>query len=144
MSTVYSATNKSCGGSAECDDPAKRSKRMQHRIELLASLLTTSSNGDMDTHDDVPDALPPSYAASITAPLSAPSQPLQATASPLFDHQHGAQNLPSGFFLLRNRAHNRTLDMVGHRTNEGAEVRSCCSGTGERRCVLLAWPARDI
>ncbi|GAA5887337.1 hypothetical protein JCM3774_004576, partial [Rhodotorula dairenensis] len=40
----------------------------------------------------------------------------------LFDHDWAHLGLPTGFFLLRNAAQGKTLDLVGHRQDEGAEL----------------------
>ncbi|GAA5869869.1 hypothetical protein JCM1840_007658 [Sporobolomyces johnsonii] len=77
-------------------------------------------------------APPPSY-ASIASPLLPPHSAAPAHASssaapppvsshPAFQHAYAHLHLPSGFFLLRNRAQGKALDLLGHKTHEGAEV----------------------
>ncbi|GAA5910844.1 hypothetical protein JCM5296_003385 [Sporobolomyces johnsonii] len=77
-------------------------------------------------------APPPSY-ASIASPLLPPHSAALAHASssaapppvsshPAFQHAYAHLHLPSGFFLLRNRAQGKALDLLGHKTHEGAEI----------------------
>lgn len=66
----------------------------------------------------------PSY-ASIAAPLMPRSTSARSVASshhPAFEHPHHALNLPSGYFILRSRAHGRAFDLLSHKTHDGAEV----------------------
>ncbi|GAA5822057.1 hypothetical protein JCM11251_004842 [Rhodosporidiobolus azoricus] len=74
-----------------------------------------------------PAAPPPAYNIAIASPLlpaHAPG-PLASTsayaAHQAFQHKHADLNLPSSFFLLRNRAQGKVLDLRGHKTHEGAE-----------------------
>ncbi|GAA6037835.1 hypothetical protein JCM8097_005063 [Rhodosporidiobolus ruineniae] len=74
---------------------------------------------------------PPSYSAAISSPLLVQGEQQQSYGSsgggtahaghPAFQHQHAHLNLPSGYFLLRNRAQGKALDLLGHKTHEGAE-----------------------
>ncbi|GAA5929869.1 hypothetical protein JCM10213_002808 [Rhodosporidiobolus nylandii] len=75
---------------------------------------------------DPPLAPPPSYNAAIASPLipsstPGPSSSSSLAAHPAFQHKHAHLGLPSGFFLLRNRAQGKTLDLLHHKTHEGAE-----------------------
>lgn len=64
---------------------------------------------------------PPPYAA-IAQPIPA-DQPARTRATDaLFDHDWSHLGLPTGFFLLRNAAQGKALDLVGHRQDEGAEL----------------------
>ncbi|BGP23841.1 ricin B-related lectin domain protein [Rhodotorula toruloides] len=70
-----------------------------------------------------PDA-PPAY-ASLSSPLVAQHgfQPAeQHILHPAFDHAFSQLNLPRGYFLLRNVAQGKTLDLLGHKQHEGAEL----------------------
>ncbi|BGP47162.1 hypothetical protein JCM10450v2_003014 [Rhodotorula kratochvilovae] len=73
-------------------------------------------------------APPPSYAslASPLVPQTAFDQPEHhddIPVHPAFDHAYGQSlNLPRGFFLIRNAAQGKALDLLQHRQNEGAEL----------------------
>ncbi|KAM0788824.1 hypothetical protein ACM66B_002910 [Microbotryomycetes sp. NB124-2] len=92
-------------------------------------------------NDAVPDAQPeppPSYAAPsawLTAPLdprlpSTSVEGARATAASssstpaniAFQHRHGHLGLPSSYFILRNKGTGRVLDLLGHKTHDGAEI----------------------
>ncbi|GAA5986603.1 hypothetical protein JCM10908_003820 [Rhodotorula pacifica] len=73
---------------------------------------------------------PPPY-ASIAQPLENRPFPDRATQGPtrtsratdaLFDHEWAQLGFPTGYFLLRNAAQGKTLDLIGHRQDEGAEL----------------------
>ncbi|GAA6046346.1 hypothetical protein JCM3770_004875 [Rhodotorula araucariae] len=75
-------------------------------------------------------APPPSY-ASLASPLvpqtAFEDQPRydddEVPVHPAFDHAYGQSlNLPRGFFLIRNAAQGKALDLLQHRQNEGAEL----------------------
>ncbi|KAK4055646.1 hypothetical protein OIV83_000192 [Microbotryomycetes sp. JL201] len=89
--------------------------------------------------DAVPDGQPeppPSYVAPsawLTAPLeprvpecgtSTNAQASAATAEIAFQHLHGRLGLPSSYFILRNKGTGRVLDLLGHKTGDGAAVRN--------------------
>ncbi|GAA5904702.1 hypothetical protein JCM6882_008351 [Rhodosporidiobolus microsporus] len=76
----------------------------------------------------LPTAPPPDYSIAIASPLLPSHAPGPSTSSasafaahPAFQHAHSNLNLPSSFFLLRNRAQGKALDLRGHKTYEGAE-----------------------
>lgn len=90
-------------------------------------------------------APPPSY-ASLTTPLlpSLPSHPRPAShpTHAAFAHDHSDLALPSGFFLLRNKAQGKTLDARGRGTHEGTEVSSglvgeCMRGGGQGLMIIV-------
>lgn len=63
---------------------------------------------------------PPPY-ASIAQPIE--NRPARSrTADALFNHEWAHLGLPTGFFLLRNAAQGKTLDLLSHRQDEGAEL----------------------
>ncbi|GAA5927626.1 uncharacterized protein JCM15063_005950 [Sporobolomyces koalae] len=64
-------------------------------------------------------APPPSYQASIGSPPLAQDRP-QSQRSAVFEHPWGQLNLPSGMFILQNRAQGKALDLLGHRSHDGA------------------------
>lgn len=97
-----------------------------------------SSSSDGPPSSSPSDPAPPAY-ASLASPLLPASEPHSSTAfsappgpstsfaetpadagHPAFQHHHSHLNLPSGFFLLRNRAQGKALDLLGHKTHEGA------------------------
>ncbi|BGP15047.1 hypothetical protein JCM10213v2_003002 [Rhodosporidiobolus nylandii] len=89
---------------------------------------------------DPPLAPPPSYNAAIASPLipsstPGPSSSSSLAAHPAFQHKHAHLGLPSGFFLLRNRAQGKTLDLLHHKTHEGAEYAAV--SPAERRAGAL-------
>ncbi|SCZ98359.1 BZ3500_MvSof-1268-A1-R1_Chr7-1g09109 [Microbotryum saponariae] len=79
---------------------------------------------------------PPSYASLVApVPRSSSLETANATAQSsisahsifpnhaAFDHSQAALGFPSGYFILRNRgAGGRVLDLLGHKTNEGALI----------------------
>ncbi|SGY80163.1 BQ5605_C008g05316 [Microbotryum silenes-dioicae] len=82
---------------------------------------------------------PPSYASLVAPVPGSPSSPSLGTANATaqssisahsifpnhaaFDHSQAALGFPSGYFILRNRgAGGRVLDLLGHKTNEGALI----------------------
>ncbi|EGU12869.1 Proteophosphoglycan ppg4 [Rhodotorula toruloides ATCC 204091] len=82
--------------------------------------------GSLDSYGE-PDAPPPAY-ASLASPL-VPQHGFQPADSvqqhiphPAFDHAFAQLNLPRGFFLIRNSAQGKTLDLLGHNQHEGAEL----------------------
>ncbi|BGP07157.1 hypothetical protein JCM10049v2_002987 [Rhodotorula toruloides] len=82
--------------------------------------------GSLDSYGE-PDAPPPAY-ASLSSPL-VPQHGFQPAGSvqqhiphPAFDHAFAELNLPRGFFLIRNSAQGKTLDLLGHKQHEGAEL----------------------
>jgi hypothetical protein len=87
--------------------------------------MQTVSSSSLPDDSSLPP--PPSY-ASLSSPLIPSHEPVASTSStlaeavhPAFQHGHSHLNLPSGLFLLRNRAQGKALDLLGHRTHEGAE-----------------------
>ncbi|GAA5975766.1 hypothetical protein JCM21900_001472 [Sporobolomyces salmonicolor] len=62
----------------------------------------------------------PHAAAPAHASSSASVPPV--SSHPAFQHPDARLQLPSGFFLLRNRAEGKALDLLGHQTHEGAEL----------------------
>ena len=63
---------------------------------------------------------PPPY-ASMAQPIE--NRPARSrTADALFNHEWAHLGLPTGFFLLRNAAQGKTLDLLSHRQDEGAEL----------------------
>ncbi|GAA5971823.1 hypothetical protein JCM11641_001529 [Rhodosporidiobolus odoratus] len=70
-------------------------------------------------------APPPPYDATLSSPLiphypPGPSSSTSLASHPAFKHLQAHLGLPSGFFLLRNRAQGKTLDLLHHKTHEGA------------------------
>ncbi|BGP31195.1 hypothetical protein JCM10296v2_002959 [Rhodotorula toruloides] len=82
--------------------------------------------GSLDSYGE-PDAPPPAY-ASLASPLVPqhgfqPAELVQQhSPHPAFDHAFAKLNLPRGFFLVRNSAQGKTLDLLGHKQHEGAEL----------------------
>ncbi|GAA5854610.1 hypothetical protein JCM8547_004907 [Rhodosporidiobolus lusitaniae] len=79
------------------------------------------------TAADQPPLPPPSYNASISSPVLpssalGPSSSSSHAAHRAFQHSQAHLGLPSGFFLLRNRAQGKALDLLGHKTHEGAQI----------------------
>ncbi|GAA6063456.1 hypothetical protein JCM10212_002539 [Sporobolomyces blumeae] len=73
----------------------------------------------MDAHASA--NAPPSYSASLSSPL-VPTGPSFNPASP-FNHVHSDEtHLPSGMFILKNRAHGKALDLLGHKGHDGAPL----------------------
>ncbi|KAL7338011.1 Proteophosphoglycan ppg4 [Rhodotorula toruloides] len=82
--------------------------------------------GSLDSYGE-PDAPPPAY-ASLSSPL-VPQREIQPAGSvqqhiphPAFHHAFAQLNLPRGFFLIRNSAQGKTLDLLGHKQHEGSEL----------------------
>jgi hypothetical protein len=64
---------------------------------------------------------PPPY-ASIAQPIESRPAARSRAADALFNHEWAHLGLPTGFFLLRNAAQGKTLDLLNHRQDEGAEL----------------------
>lgn len=85
--------------------------------------------GSLESHGE-PDVPPPAYAAFSSplvpqhgfGPADAAQQSRQHIQHPAFDHAFAHLNLPRGYFLLRNTAQGKTLDLLGHKQHEGAEL----------------------
>ncbi|POY74142.1 hypothetical protein BMF94_2954 [Rhodotorula taiwanensis] len=61
-------------------------------------------------------------ATAASADSSRRSQQQHARTQALFDHKWSHLGLPTGYFLLRNAAQGKTLDLIGHRQSEGADL----------------------
>ncbi|GAA5883883.1 hypothetical protein JCM16303_007434 [Sporobolomyces ruberrimus] len=70
------------------------------------------------------DSDPPSYLqASLSSPLMHPTPTASSPRpqrNPAFEHSWSQFNLPTGMFLLQNRAQGKSLDVLSHHSNEGA------------------------
>ncbi|GAA6004955.1 hypothetical protein JCM10207_008462 [Rhodosporidiobolus poonsookiae] len=71
-------------------------------------------------------ALPPSPPPTVPPPPATGPPPTYEVSSrpvshPAFRHAFAHLGLPSGFFLLRNVAQGKALDLLGHKQHEGAQ-----------------------
>lgn len=67
--------------------------------------------------------VPPSYDAAIARPLEPTASSSDSGAGhAAFDHRWDGLSLPSGYFLLVNKANGRALDLLGHKTEGGSAV----------------------
>lgn len=107
-----------------------------------------ASDDDDDTRRLAP---PPSY-ASLASPL-VPQQGFEQRAPqtgsllvhPAFDHAYGdSLHLPRGCFIVRNAAQGKALDLLRHRTDEGAECVVTLLSTQPRHCALSCAHRADL